>query len=93
LARNQCLTAQIALFTGFLPAFMLSEFLFEINAMPAPIRAITWLVPARYFVDSLKMVFLAVDIWAVLLPNLMPMAAIEVLFFAIAKLVTRKNLE
>ncbi len=93
LARNQFLAAQIALFTGFLPAFMLSGFLYEIDAMPAPIRAITWVVPARYFVDSLKTVFLAGDIWAVFLPNLAAMAAIGALFFMIAKRATRKNLE
>jgi ABC-2 type transport system permease protein len=93
LARNQFLAAQIALFTGFLPAFMLSGFLYEIDAMPAPIRAITWVVPARYFVDSLKTVFLAGDIWAVFLPNLAAMAAIGALFFLIAKRATRKNLE
>src|SRR3546814_7022481 len=63
--RNQFLAAQIALFSGFLPAFMLSGFLYEIDAMPAPIRAITWAIPARYFVSSLKTVFLAGDIWAV----------------------------
>jgi ABC-2 type transport system permease protein len=61
--------------------------------MPAPIRAITWLVPARYFVDSLKTVFLAGDIRAVLLPNLAAMAAIGVLFFLVARRATRKNLE
>ncbi|MGD9598186.1 MAG: ABC transporter permease [Steroidobacteraceae bacterium] len=93
LARNQFLAAQIALFTGFLPAFMLSGFLYEIAAMPAPIRAITRVVPARYFVDSLKTVFLAGDIWAVFLPNLAAMAAIGMLFFVIAKRATRKNLE
>ncbi len=93
LARNQFLAAQIALFTGFLPAFMLSGFLYEIDAMPAPIRAITLVVPARYFVDSLKTVFLAGDIWAVFLPNLAAMAAIGGLFFVIAKRATRKNLE
>ncbi|AMN47109.1 ABC transport system permease protein [Steroidobacter denitrificans] len=93
LARNQFLAAQIALFTGFLPAFMLSGFLYEIDAMPAPIRAITWVVPARYFVDSLKTVFLAGDIWAVFLPNLAAMAVIGALFFMIAKRSTRKNLE
>ncbi|KKO44371.1 membrane protein [Arsukibacterium ikkense] len=93
LARNQFLAAQIALFTGFLPAFMLSGFLYEIDAMPAPIRAITRLVPARYFVDSLKTVFLAGDIWAVFLPNLGAMMLIGSLFFMIAKRATRKNLE
>jgi ABC-2 type transport system permease protein len=50
-------------------------------------------VPARYFVDSLKTVFLAGDIWAVFLPNLAAMAAIGALFFVIAKRATRKNLE
>ncbi len=93
LARNQFLAAQIALFSGFLPAFMLSGFLFEIDAMPAPIRAITWLVPARYFVTSLKTVFLAGDIWSVFVPNLLAMAAIGAGFFFLAKRATRKNLE
>jgi len=93
LARNQFLAAQIALFTGFLPAFMLSGFLYEIDAMPAPIRTITRVVPARSFVDSLKTVFLAGDVWAVFLPNLAAMAAIGALFFVIAKRATRKNLE
>jgi len=72
---------------------MLSGFLFEIDAMPAPIRAITWLIPARYFVSSLKTVFLAGDTWAVFVPDLLAMAAIGVVFFALARRATRKNLE
>ncbi len=91
--RNQFLAAQIALFSGFLPSFMLSGFLYEIDAMPLPIQLITWLVPARYFVASLKTVFLAGDIWAVFLPNLAAMAAIGTFFFLLAKRATRKNLE
>lgn len=93
LARNQFLAAQIALFTGFLPAFMLSGFLFEIDAMPAPIRIATYLIPARYFVASLKTAFLAGDVWALFLPNLAAMAAIGAAFFLLAKRATRKNLE
>lgn len=93
LARNQFLAAQIALFSGFLPAFMLSGFLFEIDAMPAPIRAITWLIPARFFVEALKTVFLVGDIWAVFVPDLLAMAAIGVLFLLLARRATRKNLE
>jgi len=93
LARNQFLASQIALFSGFLPAFILSGFLFEIDAMPAPIRALTWVIPARYFVSSLKTVFLAGDIWAVFIPDIVAMAAIGVFFFVAAKRSTRKNLE
>ena len=93
LARNQFLASQIALFSGFLPAFMLSGFLFEIDAMPAPIRAITWAIPARYFVSSLKTVFLAGDVWAVFTPDLLAMGAIGFVFFAFARRATRKDLQ
>lgn len=93
LARNQFLASQIALFTAFLPAFMLSGFLFEIDAMPAAIQALTWLIPARYFVTSLQTVFLAGDLWSVFIPDLLAMAAIGALFFLLARRATRKNLE
>lgn len=91
--KNQFLASQIALFSGYLPSFLLSGFLFEIDAMPVPIQAITYLIPARYFVTSLQTVFLVGDVWAVFLPNLAAMAAIGVFFFVIAKHKTRKNLE
>ena len=91
--RNQFLASQIALFSGFLPSFLLSGFLFEIDAMPVPIQAITWLIPARYFVSSLQTVFLAGDVWSLFLPSMAAMAAIGVFFFVIAKHKTRKNLE
>lgn len=93
LTRNQFLASQLALFSGYLPAFMLSGFLFEIDAMPAPIRAITWLIPARYFVSSLKTIFLAGDIWEVFIPDLIGMATIGLVFFLIAQRHTRKSLE
>ena len=93
LARNQFLASQLALFSGYLPAFILSGFLFEIDAMPAPIRAITWLIPARYFVSSLKTIFLAGDIWSVFIPDLLGMAAIGLVFFLIAQRYMRKSLE
>src|SRR5690606_33091340 len=83
--KNQFLASQIALFSGFLPSFLLSGFLFEIDAMPKAIQAFTYLVPARYFVSSLQTVFLAGDVWAVFVPNLAAMAAIGALFFMIAK--------
>ena len=93
LTKNQFLASQIALFSGFLPAFLLSGFFFEIDAMPLPIQAVTYLIPARYFVSSLQTVFLAGDVWSVFLPDLAAMAAIGLVFFVIAKSKTRKNLE
>ena len=93
LAKNQFIAAQAALFSGFLPAFLLSGFLFEIDSMPTPIRLFTFIVPARHFVASLQTVFLAGDVWAVMLPNMAAMLAIGALFFALAKFKTRKSLD
>ncbi|MBX3609608.1 MAG: ABC transporter permease [Hydrogenophaga sp.] len=92
LARNQFIAAQFALFTGFLPAFLLSGFLFEIAAMPAPLRALTWLVPARYYIEALQTLFLSGNEWSVLGPNLLAMALIGAVLLALARAKTRKDL-
>lgn len=83
-AKNQFVASQLALFSGFLPAMLLSGFMFEIDSMPAPIRAITTIVPARYFVTGLQTIFLSGDVWSVLLPAIAKMLALGavLLFFA-----------
>lgn len=65
--KNQFLASQVALLTGFLPAFLLSGFLFEIRSMPEVIQWITLLVPARYLIPSLLTVFLAGNLWSMFL--------------------------
>jgi ABC-2 type transport system permease protein len=57
-ARNQLQAYQLGLLSSFLPAFLLSGFIYSIETMPKPIQAITYLVPSRYFVTILKGVFL-----------------------------------
>ncbi len=56
--RSQLLAYQLGALTSFLPAFLLSGFIFDIENMPRVIRIITYLFPARYFVTTLKGVFL-----------------------------------
>ncbi len=68
--RNQFNAAQGALNAAFLPATLLSGFIFEIASMPWLIQMVTFLVPARYFVSVLQTLFQAGEIWPVLLPNL-----------------------
>ena len=58
IGKSQLAASQMALVATFLPAFLLSGFLFSIDQMPAAIRAITHVIPARYFVTILKSVFL-----------------------------------
>jgi ABC-2 type transport system permease protein len=93
LARNQFVAAQIALISGFLPALLLSGFLFEIDSMPLVIRALTHVVAARWFVASLQSVFLSGDVWAQFLPDMAAMLAIGAVFFTITALKTRKSLD
>ena len=93
LARNQFVAAQVALISGFLPALLLSGFLFEIDSMPLVIRALTHIVAARYFVACLQSVFLAGDVWAQFFPNIAAMLAIGAVFFTITALKTRKSLD
>lgn len=57
-AKSQLVASQVAMVATFLPAFLLSGFLFAIANMPPPLRAITNIVPARYFVTVTKGIFL-----------------------------------
>ena len=93
IARNQFIAAEAALISAFLPALLLSGFLFEIDSMPAVIRWFTHIVPARYFVASLQTVFLAGDVWSQLAPSMLAMLGIGGVFFAITTLRTRKSLD
>jgi drug efflux transport system permease protein len=93
LARNQFVAAQVALLSGFLPALLLSGFLFEIDSMPLVIRAFTHVIAARYFVASLQTVFLAGDVWSQFVPSMLAMLAIGGVFFMITALKTRKSLD
>ena len=93
IAKNQFIAAEAALISAFLPALLLSGFIFEIDSMPAVIRWFTHVVPARYFVASLQTVFLAGDVWSQLAPSMLAMLAIGAVFFTITALKSRKSLD
>ena len=93
IARNQFVAAQLALISGFLPAFLLSGFLFEIRSMPPIIQALTHIVAARYFNAGLQTVFLAGDVWSLLLPSIGAMLLLGAVLFAAVVRKTKKTLE
>jgi pyoluteorin transport system permease protein len=90
--RSQFVASQIALLVTFLPAVMLSGFLFDLRSMPAAVRIITYVLPARYYVTLLQTIFLAGDIWTLIVPNAAVLAAMATLFFVLTRRVTRKEL-
>ncbi len=58
IAKSQLVASQIAMVATFLPAFLLSGFMFAISNMPPVLQAVTRIIPARYFVSVLKGIFL-----------------------------------
>ncbi len=89
-ARTQFVASQAALIVSFLPAFILSGFIFDITSMPLPIRMLTHALPPRYFVSCLQTLFLAGNIWAVLWPNVLAMVGFGVLCFVV---ISRKSVK
>jgi len=57
-AKSQLLATQIGMVATFLPAYLLSGYMFAIDVMPAPLRLLSFLVPARYFLVVTRGIFL-----------------------------------
>ena len=93
LARSQFVAGQIAIITTFLPAFLLSGFLFDIGSMPPVVQAITHIVVARYFVAIVQTLFLAGNVWSVILPNALALAIMAAIFLGITWRKSRKRLD
>lgn len=92
IAKNQLAASQIALLATFLPAFLLSGFLFAIEQMPVVLQWITRIFPARYYVSVLKKIFLKGSPSALLYVDLVPLAVFTVLLATLATRAFHKRL-
>jgi ABC-2 type transport system permease protein len=93
IAKNQFVAGQVAIIVAFLPAFILSGFIFDIASMPWFVRLITHVIPARYFVSSLQTLFLAGTVWPIVLTNGAALCVMAILFLGLTRRITRKSLE
>jgi ABC-2 type transport system permease protein len=92
LVKSQFLASQLAMLLTFLPAMMLSGFLYDIRSMPAVIRAITYVLPARYAVTLVQTLFLAGNVGSVVWPSLGILAAMAATLLTLTRRVSRKEL-
>lgn len=92
LVKSQFLASQLAMTLTFLPAMMLSGFLYDLRSMPAFIRGITYALPARYAVTLLQTLYLAGDVGSVIWLNLAILTAMAVALMLATRLATRKQL-
>ncbi len=92
LTKNQFNAAQAALFAAFLPAVMLSGFMYDIPNMPLILQWISSLIPASYFVTILQTLFQSGTLWAVILPNCAGLLALGLFWLGLAFVFTQKQL-
>ena len=92
-SRDQFTAAQISLISAFLPAFMLSGFIFEISSMPLFIRLLTYILPARYFVSSLQTLFLVGDVWPLIGEMCLILSVFATILFLIISVKIKKRLD
>lgn len=90
--KSQFLASQITQLVTFLPATMLSGFVYDLRSVPAAIRVISYGVPARYFVTLLQTIFLAGNVWSVILPNAAVLGAMAAAFLILTRRLIRKRL-
>ena len=93
LAKSQFAASQIALLITFLPAFLLSGFLFSIEQMPIALQWITRVLPARYYVSVLKKIFLKGTPAHLLYADLVPLAVFTLVLALLATRSFHKRLE
>ncbi len=93
LAKNQFVAGQAALVVTFLPAFILSGFLFDIDSMPVVVQLLTHVIAARYFVAILQTIFMAGNVWPVILGNALALLVMALLFFAVVRRRAHKRLD
>lgn len=92
-AKNQFVAGQVSIIVTFLPAFILSGFIFQISSMPVVIQWITHIVPARYYVAIVQSLFLAGNVWPIVLANSAALLVMMVIFLGLARRKSHKRLD
>jgi ABC-2 type transport system permease protein len=92
LARSQLQAYQLGILSSFLPSMLLSGFIYAIENMPPAIQAVTYLVPARYFAEIIKGIFLKGVGWQVLWADILFLVVFSSLVFLLATRRLRQKL-
>jgi ABC-2 type transport system permease protein len=91
--KSQVLATQVAMVATYLPALLLSGFMFDIASMPIVLQGVTYLVPARYFITVTRGIFLKGVGVSVLWPQALLMLLFAVVGVALATRAFKKELE
>ncbi|HEY5810816.1 MAG TPA: ABC transporter permease, partial [Povalibacter sp.] len=90
--KNQFLASQVALITSFLPALMLSGFIFDLHSVPVVVRLISRVLPASYYVEALQTLFLAGNVGPLIIKDCAVLTLAAVVLVTLTRINTRKEL-
>ena len=93
MTKSQFLASQLAILASFLPAMMLSGFVFDLRNVPAAVQIVGQMLPATYFMELTKSLFLAGNQWPLIMKNCAILLAYAVVVLGAARVVTRKRLD
>jgi len=91
-AKSQLVSSQISMIVTFLPAFLLSGFMYSISNMPKPLQVMTHLIPARYFVAIIKGIFMKGSGLKLLAVETLLLSLFGILVFMIANMKFKKRI-
>ena len=91
--KSQFNAAQAAVTSGFMPSMLLSGFIYDIESMPTILQYITVVIPARYYVEGLRTVFLVGDSWELLWSSVAALLLVGVVFFVATIRLFRRGLD
>lgn len=93
ITKSQLVASQVSVVVTFLPAFLLSGFMFLISNMPVPLQIVTRIIPARYFVSIMKGIFMKGSTAAMIARECFFLLLFGIVVFVIANVKFRKRIE
>lgn len=91
--KNQFMASQVAILASFMPTLMLTGFVFDLHNVPQAVSVAGHLLPATYFMELVKTVFLAGTYWPVVLKDCAILALYAVVLLVLSRVATRKRLD
>lgn len=92
-AKSQFLASQIVLIVSFLPTVMLSGFIFDLKSAPKAAYILAHIFPSTWYVELLQTLFLAGNVPALVVRDMLVLAAFAVLMLTLAGANIKKSLE
>lgn len=87
---NQSAAIQLVQFAGFLFSLLLSGLIFPVSNIPASIRWVSWVVPARHYIDLARDAFLRGSGWDLAAQPIAALAVLALLFYGAGRMRLRR---